>query len=151
MLVCDLVSYRWLPCLQNFIMVVMILYEGGELWPELASCHFSFPSGQSIVTVLHRDGICWRGKESEYCSNDDTAQLPGSGLSCFSCALYPTIQAPRTAISHNQESEWSGHRRVERQGGHCHLVISRHTAINTSYFSPGLANWTITRECVVTL
>ena len=40
-------------------------------------------------------------------------------------------------------AEWRG------RGGHCHLVISRHTAINTSYFSPGLANWTITRDCVV--
>ena len=59
------------------------------------------------------------------------------------------IPTQRAAISHNQESEWSGHRRVERQGGHCHLVISRHTAIYTSYFSPGLANWTITRDCVV--
>ena len=89
------------------------------------------------------------GEESEYCSNDDTAQLPGNGLSCFSCALYRS-----TAGGHISQSgvrvKWppqSGEAGRGRE--HCHLVISRHTAINTSYFSPGLANWTNARECVV--
>ena len=50
-----------------------------------------------------------------------------------------TIRSPSEVAT----AEWRGRR------GHCHLVISRHTAINTSYFSPGLANWTITRDCVV--
>ena len=58
---------------------------------------------------------------------------------------------------HHLETVWAavslgmspGRASARRQGGHCHLVISRHTAINTSYFSPGLANWTITRDCVV--
>ena len=127
----------------------MILYEGGELWPELASCHFSFPSGQSIVTVLQRDGICWRGKRVNTAAMMTQHNRPGNGLSCFSCALYPS-----TAGGHISQSgvrvKWppqSGEAGRGRE--HCHLVISRHTAINTSYFSPGLANWTNARECVV--
>ena len=69
--------------------------------------------------------------------------LAGNGLSCFSCALYPSTAGGNISQS-GVRVKWppqSGEAGRGRE--HCHLVISRHTAINTSYFPPGLANWLI--------
>ena len=116
----------------------MILYEGGELWPELASCHFSFPSGQSIVTVLQRDGICWRGKRV----NTAAMMTQHNCLAMDYLVLaVPCIPAQRAAISHNQESEWSGHRRVERQGGGGNTATLSSAVIQPSTPPTSLLAW----------